>query len=58
MRYIEIGSETEKEAEERVVTFFFKLVNFLQVCDMTSAIVIKMTVTSDCAVLSFLQNTL
>lgn len=35
-------------------------IEFLEdkVFDMTSAVVIEMTVTSDCAVLSFLENTL
>jgi len=32
--------------------------SFLQVCNMTSIVVVEMTVTSDCAVLSFLENIL
>lgn len=35
-----------------------KTASFLQVCNMTSVVVVESTVTFDCAVLSFLENIL
>lgn len=49
--------------EPKTVKFYREInrkitASFLQVCDMTSVVVVEMTITFDCAVLPLLENIL